>query len=394
MLMAEPFALGDPPAWEPTPPLTVARCLAAFEHDHAYTVGVEEELMLVDPRTLDLAPAIDEVLALVGTDGRYFRELRSAQIETVTPVCATAADACRELGHARGDLVRRLDHRYRLLASGTHPTSTRHGEITEAERYRQIADEYAWAATRSLVCGLHVHVAVAGADRALAVHNALRSYLPELAALSANSAYIEGTDTGMASVRPKLNEVYPRSGVPPAFRSWEELVRFVDWGRTGGLFPDPSHFWWDLRLHPVHGTIEMRVADAQTLVDDSTAFVAVVQALVAMLADRYDAGDPLPEHETYRITENAWRAHRYGVHGWIVDLDTGRRVPTRERLAEILDTVEPYAERFDGVEGVRSARTLLAGNGADRQRYVAEREGLGGLTRWLVRETERSALDT
>jgi len=385
--------LGQPPDWTSGPPLTLERCLASFEHQHGFTIGVEEELMLVEPESLDLAPVIHEVLPLLGSDPRYSTELRAAQIEIITPVCATAADACRELGHARKHLVETLDGSWRILASGTHPFSMRHGEITEAERYRQLADEYVWAAKRSLVCGLHIHVAVCGAERSLAVYNALRSYLPELAALSANSAFADGVDTGMASIRPKFNEVYPRSGIPPAFRTWEELVAFVDWGRRGGLFPDSSHFWWEMRPHPVHGTIEIRVADTQTRVEDATAIAAVVQALVAMLAERFDEEGALPVHETYWITENAWRAHRYGVRGWIVDLQTGDRVPTRTRLARLLDELEPYAERFDGDAQLRDARALLAGNGADRERYVYRREGLEGLTRWLVEETERSALD-
>ena len=202
--------------------------------------------------------------------------------------------------------------------------------ITQAERYLQIADEYVWAASRSLVCGLHIHIGVPGAERALAVYNALRSYVPELAALGANSPFSDGVDTGMASVRPKFNEIYPRSGIPPAFASWTDLVRFVDWGRSGGLFPDQSHFWWELRLHLVHGTIEIRAVDTQTSVEDAAAIVAFIQALVAELAERFDDGRLGPAHETHWIAENAWRAHRYGVRGWLVDLDTGGRVMTRD----------------------------------------------------------------
>lgn len=392
-MTADPYALESSPTWEETPAISVDRCRAAFEHTTGFTIGVEEELMLVDPESYDLLPVIDEALAAVEGDCRFQRELRAAQLEIVTPVCSTAADACRELAHARRHLVGRLGGRIRLLAAGTHPFSRRHGEITEADRYRQIADEYAWAVLRSLVCGLHIHVAVPGADRALAVYNALRSYLPEIAALSANSAYAEGEDTHMASVRPKFNEIYPRSGIPPVFPTWEELVEYVEWGRRGGLFPDASHLWWEMRPHPLHGTIEIRVADTQTRVDDATAVVALIQALVVKLAEEFDRRGALTIHPTHRITENAWRAHRHGVRGWIVDLDTGERVATRERIAGLIDELEPYAERFDGGQQLRDARALLAGTGADRQRYVHAREGLPGLTRWLVEETEASADD-
>jgi len=392
-MLRSDYGIDDPPVWEATPRLTLGRLTAAFEHSLPFTIGVEEELMLVDAASYDLAPVIDEVLPLLEGDARFAKELRAAQIELVTPVCVTAADACRELVAARRELIERLDGRYRLLGCGTHPFSARHGEITGAGRYQAIADEYSWAAARSLVCGLHVHVAVPGADRALAVYNALRSYLPELAALSANSAFVEGVDSGMASVRPKFNDIYPRSGIPPSFNAWEELVEFVEWGRSGGLFPDSSHFWWEMRPHPVHGTIEIRVADTQTRVEDSTAIVAVIQALVAMLTDRLDAGAPLPRHKTFRISENAWRAHRYGVRGWLVDLDDGRRIPTRDRIGQLLDELGPYPATFDADGQLGAARTLLAGNGSDRQRYVQAREGLVGLTRWLVEATEQSALD-
>src|SRR3954470_9827186 len=382
-----------PPAWEETEPLTLAKVVAAFEHTVSFTIGVEEELMLVEPERLDLAPVIDEVLPLVESDARFARELRAAQIEIITPVCLTASDACRELGHAREHLIERLAGRYRLLGCGTHPFSTRHGEITGADRYRQIADEYVWAAKRSLVCGLHVHMAVPGADRALAVFNGLRSYLPELAALAANSPYVDGVDSGMSSVRPSFNGVFPRSGVPPVLESWEEFVRYLNWGRRGGLFPDATHMWWELRPHPRFGTLEVRVADTQTRLEDATAFVAVVQALVTMLSERHDAREEVPVHPTHWIEENAWRAHRYGVRGWLVELESGRRVPTRDRLAALIDLLEPYAERFSAAEQLHGARALLVGNGCDRQRYVHEREGSVGLTRWLASETEQSAID-
>ena len=379
--------------WAASAPLTVERCLAAFEHATSFTIGAEEELMLVDTASLDLAHESGRVLEPLRGDRRFAPELRAAQLEIITPVCATAADVCRELKSSRRTLIEQLPDDVRLLVAGTHPFTTSWGAISDGDRYRRIADEYVWAATRTLVCGLHVHVAVGGADRALAVYNALRSYLPELAALSANSPYLEGIDTGMCSVRPKLNELYPRSGIPPAFATWERLVDFVAWGRSGGLFPDESHFWYELRPHPLHGTLEIRVADAQTRVDDSSAFVALVQALVAWLADRYDSGEPLPVHPTHRIRENAWRAHRYGVRGSIVDLDTGVPEPVRARLASMLDTLEPYAAEFHAEEHLRSARALLAGNGADRQRYVRTHDGFDGVTRWLVDETERAAFD-
>lgn len=385
---AETTSLTPAPGWTATPPLSQARTMGRFEHAAPFTIGVEEELMLVHPASLDLAPAAGEVLAGLGDDGRFSTELQPSQLETITSVCATPAAAGREMAHARRRLVAALGGRLRVLASGTHPFSTAWGEVTENERYRLIADEYTWAARRSLACGLHVHVALPGPEHALAVHDALRSHLPELAALGANSAFFQGADTGMCSVRPKLIEAFPRSGIPPAFRTWDELMRFTDWGRRGGLFPDPTHFWWDLRLHVGHGTLEVRVADTQTRLEDACALVALVQATVCWLAERFDAGETLPVHESHWIAENAWRAHRHGVRGWFVDLDTGRPEPARDRIARLLTALEPYAEHLSSLDELHAVRPLLAGNGSDRQRYVFRRQGMRGLMRWLVEASE------
>jgi len=176
--------------------------------------------------------------------------------------------------------------------------------------------------------------------------------------------------------------------VPPAFGSWDDYLDLLRWGRAGGLFPDPTHFWWDLRLHPRFGTLEVRVADAQTRWEDAAAVGAFVQCLVAWLAARFDGGEELPVHESVRIHENAWRALRHGVRGWLVDCDSGRRHPTRERLAELLDELDPVARRLGCEEQLFDARTLLVGNGAERQRYVEAREGVFGLARWLAGQSE------
>lgn len=350
--------------------------------------------MLVDPRSLALAPVNDKVIALFGDDAPYRKELRATQLELVTPVCSTAAEACAALASGRERLVATLAGTVRLLGAGTHPTSTEWGSVSADERYQMLADEYEWATRRSVMCGLHVHVAVGGADRTLAVHDTLRSYLPEIGALATNSPFAEGRDTGLCSIRAKLNEAFPRSGVPPAFGTWDAYVGLLDWGRTGGLFPDQSHLWWDLRLHPSYGTVEIRVADAQTRVRDNAAIAGVVQALVAWLALRYDAGEELPVDDYFRIRENAWRALRHGVNGWLVNLETGERQSTRDRIGALLDRLEPVARELGTDEQIHEARALLAGNGAERQRYVAEHEGLDGLLRWLVGETEgRSVVD-
>jgi carboxylate-amine ligase len=387
---AEPLPLADPEPWPASGPQPADAGASAFEQAGRFTVGLEEELLLLDPQTLLPAPSVESALEAVDDDRRFLRELKQSQLEISTPPAQSVAEAGRELGDARGRLVERLAGAFRLVAVGTHPLSTELGGISAGRRYRALLDEYQWVARASGACGLHVHVAVGGAARSLAVFNAVRSYVPELAAIAGNSPFVGGEDTGLASVR-QLGETFPRTGMPPPFASWEALAAYLRWGRRGGLFPDGTHFWWDLRPHLRHGTLELRVPDAQTRISDVTAIAALFACLAAELAAHFDAGERLATDPTYRIAENSWRALRYGVGGWMVDLATGEPVPARERLASIIDRLEPVAEELRCTDELHHARTLLAGTGADRQRYVAEHEGLDGLLRHLVAETEAPA---
>jgi glutamate---cysteine ligase / carboxylate-amine ligase len=234
------------------------------------------------------------------------------------------------------------------------------------------------------VCALQVHVAVPGAGRALAVYNAARSYLPALAALAANAPFYEGHDTGLASIRAKIGELLPRQGVPPSFESWEEYAAALGWGARTGAFPGASSWWYELRLHPRFGTLELRVPDAQIKVADAAAIVAVAQALMVWLAERHDGGDLRPPIEAWRIEQNRWWACRDGVDGNLADLDTGEMRPTRERLRELLDMLEPVAGRLGASEGLTRARELVECNGAIAQRRQAARAGISSLPGWLA----------
>jgi glutamate---cysteine ligase / carboxylate-amine ligase len=381
------------PDWHAMQPTPAPDAATAFSHTSNLTVGLEEETMLLDAATLDVAPAAEDVLRALGGDGRFTRELRDGQLEIVTPVAGNAHAAGLHLAQARLDLQSALDGRIRVAVAGTHPFSMEWGNVANEARYEMIAEEFAWAALGNVPCGIHVHVGIGGPERALAVFNAARSYLPEIAALAANSPFADGVDTGLASARRPLNESFHRSGVPPAFESWAEFDELVAWGRTGGLFPDATHFWWDLRPHPRFGTLELRICDAQTRVEDEVALAAVFQSLVAWLAERHDLGETLPVDATVRIRENAWRAVRYGVRGWMADLQTGEPQPTRDRISALLDRIERAAERLGNGPGLLSARALVADNGADLQRYVGERHGLVALTRWLADQTTESAAD-
>jgi carboxylate-amine ligase len=369
-------------------PALERRLRALFDRVAPFTVGAEEELLLVDPESFQPLPAAEYALAVAGGDRRLTGELRRSQIEARSPVCVSVADVARELASVRRLVSEGLEGVARILGAGTHPLALDPGPVSAGKRYRRLAAEHPWAARHVLTCGLHVHVAVSGAERALAVHNALRSYLPELLALSANAPFHRGEDSGVATVRPKLNQAWPRAGVPPAFGSWRQLAEFLVWARDGGAFPDASHQWWDLRLSATQGTIEVRVADTQTRAADAATVIAFVQSLVCDLAARYDAGERLPVHRDERIVENAWLAAKKGLGGHLVDLDRGARVWTADRIHELAERLLPTATSLGcDRELLGVGRLVLDGGGAGRQRRTVRERGLDALVAELADET-------
>jgi carboxylate-amine ligase len=353
-------------------PLTAAQLHVAFDSPAPLTVGFEEELMLLDHDTLDLLPRALDVLARTGGDPRFKPELPAAQLEIVTPPSARVPDAIAALAAGRRDLAAAAAPVGRLAAAGVHPFAAAEGELNRGERYDLTAAEYGRIARRQLVCAFQVHVAVGGAGRTLAVYNALRAYLPELAALAANAPFYEGADTGLASVRPKLSELLPRQGVPPAFESWDAFAEALRWGAAAGPLPEPRRWWWELRPHPTHGTLEVRVPDSQARIGDAEAIAATVLALTAWLATRHDADDLGPPVATWRIEENRWSACRDGVEGTLADLETGERAPTRDRLLALLDVISEAGAGLGCGPGLALARRLAERNGAMRQREAGD----------------------
>jgi glutamate---cysteine ligase / carboxylate-amine ligase len=388
-----PGLVGLPGSATPAPAATGVEALTAdyvvgFSRGGGATIGLEEELILVDPATLWPVDAIEPVLEAIA-DRRFEAEFRAAQLELVMPVSLNVGAVVAELGRARAHAVAALGGRVRLLAAGTHPAAAGEVFVTDRPRYRKIASDYRWGTRRGLPSGLHVHVGVGDPDEALAVYNAARSALPEIAALAANSPFFEGLDASVASSRLKLVEDLPRNGIPPALGSWRELAEYVSWAATGGIFPDLGYLWWDLRPRPDLGTIEFRVADAQTSVEETAAIAAVCQSLVACLGTRFRAGDFLPVHPAHVLAENRWRAIRDGVEGELVDADTGTAEPTRHRLGRLLVELEPYASELGCADELELAWGMLARNGAVRQREIAADRGVRGLLLWLAGRTER-----
>ena len=357
----------------PTPDITPEELSARFNAAGPLTVGLEEEVLLLDPETLDLAPRAAEVLDRLADPARFKPELPAAQLEIVTAPHERLDGALAELAAGRSALVEAAAGLARPAATGLHPFTNPEGELAPLPDYDHTRTEYGRVARLQLVSALQVHVAVGGAGRTLAVYNALRSYLPEILALSANAPYLAGDDTGMATARPKINELLPRQGVPPAIGSWEEFADALRWGAAAGNVHTPRTWWWELRPHPGWGTLEVRVPDAQTTLEDAAAVAGTVVALIAHLAERHDAGERLRAAPTWRIEENRWSAARHGIDGTLADLESGEPRPTRDRLFALLDEI-----------GAEDARPLVERGGAARQRSIAAERGLRGLAGWLA----------
>jgi carboxylate-amine ligase len=359
---------------------------AAFDRPAPLTVGIEEELVLLDPESLDLAPRAAEALARMGGDERFKLELPASQLEITLPPVASVAEAAARLREARAELERALAGLARPAAAAVHPFAGPEGETNTGERYDLAVRQYGLVARRQLVCALQVHVAVGGADRTLAVYNALRAHLPELAALAASAPWHEGRDTGLASVRPLISGQLPRQGIPPPIASWDDFAQDLRWGARTGWIPGQRSWWWELRPHPAFGTLEVRVPDPQATVADAAAVAAVVHALVARLAADHDAGRSFETAPSWRIGENRWSACRWGVEGELADLRTGALEPTRERLHALLDGLAPHAAELDCAAGLAHARELVERNGALRHREIGRERGARGLAGWLADE--------
>jgi carboxylate-amine ligase len=363
-------------------PLTGKSLAAKFARADRPTFGLEEEIMVLDPGTLDLLPHGRELIE--GLDGRFKAELPASHVEIATSPHASFAGLARELADCRRRLAAHVGDRARLAAAGVHPFSARWGELRSSERYDRMQARYGDVLRQQLVCGLHLHVALGGPDRSLAVYNALRAYLPELAALACNASVYDGRDTTLASIRPLISGMLPRMGVPPALESWDDYASHLNWGLGKGLMASPGEWWWELRLHGGLGTLEIRVPDAQTSCDEAAAVGAVAAGLAVWLADRYDAGDLPPVVPSLKINENRSAALHAGLNATLVDLETGVCRPAGERLESLLDSIAPAVVRLGGGSFLSRAGQMLMESGAERQRRIFRRAGAAALTEWMA----------
>jgi len=347
----------------------------AFGKSDPYTLGVEEEYMLLDGETFDLVQHVDTVLAATSgheLESRINPELMQSVLEIATPVCHSAADVESELRKLRGyvcDLAR--ERGMRVGSAGTHPFSLfERQRITARDRYRNLVDQMQYVARRELIFGMHVHVAVDDPEKAIQVVNGLLVHVPMLLALSANSPFWRGEPTGLASSRQMVFAAFPRSGPPPRFASYAEYAEVVGQLEKTGCIADYTHIWWDIRLHPRLGTVEIRICDAVTRVEEAVALTAYCQALVKHFCERHERGEDIPSYHRILTTENKWLAARYGLEAPVMDLATGRRnrVSVAQLVRRTLKELEPHARELGSDRELAGVREILSrGNGSDRQ---------------------------
>jgi glutamate---cysteine ligase / carboxylate-amine ligase len=380
------------PAWSPALRASSKR-QQLFAPTREYTLGVEEELMLLDPETLALAPAIEPIIAAEKEHGPTKRELMQCQAEVSTRPCRSVDELLEELVALRATLRRHAAGEGALVAgAGTHPFS--HAEeqpITAAHRYREMVAALRYPARRTLCYAMHVHVAVGGADKALQIIEALLAELPLLLALSTSSPFWDGEETGLASTRLIVLQTMPRTGLPPVFESWREFESTLDALRRAGAIADATYLWWDVRPQPRFGTVEVRIMDVQPRVEDSAALAGLVQALVRHLGKRYDRGEGFAKANRLVVGENRWLAARHGLRARLV---TGaeQAVGARTLIAGLLDRIADDAAALGCEWALERVESIAAeGTSADRQlRLVRHGHSLADVLRGLIDETTRA----
>jgi glutamate---cysteine ligase / carboxylate-amine ligase len=326
---------------------------------------------------------------------RINAELMQSVIEITTPVCRTVADVNQALLELRGYVTEVARSKgLRVGSAGTHPFSLfERQRITAKDRYRALIDQMQYIARRELIFGMHVHVAVDDPEKAIKVVNGLLPQLGPLLALSASSPFWRGEPTGLASSRQMVFSAFPRSGPPPRFRDYADYAEVVGQLERSGCIPDYTSIWWDIRLHPRLGTVEIRICDAVTRVEDAVSIAAYCQALVKKLSEQYDAGEEIPSYHRILTSENKWLAARYGLEAPVMDLASGRRnrIPVARLVRRTLDEIAPHARELGSDRELEGIREILSrGSSADRQLriYNANRD-IVEVAREIADATER-----
>lgn len=342
-----------PKITDPVEALAAAR--ASFEAGDDFTVGVEEEFAILDRERLNMTAGFERFDAAAKTGplaGMVAGELIRSEVEVRTGRCESFPEAAETMAHRRLDLMDVADRLgYRLSATGTHPFARwQDQDVIDTPHYHLVESTLRYVAWRNNTFGIHVHTGIRGADRAIAVNNALRSVLPELLAASCSSPWLEGRHTHLQSTRTQIfTRFFPRCGVPDAFDGWGEYDRFVRFLIATRSIREHTEIWWSVRPHQAFPTVETRICDGQPDFARSVALCGLMVALSADFARRYDAGEPMPEHPARDLEENLWRAIRWGMSGELIDLAARRSIPAAERLEQLLEQVSQTAREL-GIE--------------------------------------------
>jgi carboxylate-amine ligase len=368
--------MGEAQRLSPDEQLRLAR--EQFEQADDFTLAVEEEFAILDPQTLSLVNRFDEFFAAAqGTEleGMLVGELIASEVEVRTGRCETFAEAAARIGERRSQLLALADSLGAVLAAtGTHPWAPwQEQRIIDTPHYRRNDEVLRYVVWRNNTFGLHVHVGIRGADRAVRVASALRGYLPELLAFSASSPFVEGVYTHLHSARTQIfTRMFPRCGVPDPFDGWDDYERYVRFLYETGSITEHTQLWWSIRPHLAFPTVEIRICDGQPQLGEAQVLTALLYAMTVRIARALDEGEPLPSYPHRLIEENLWRAIRHGLSGELIDLSAfpaPRVRPARDALAELVEWTLPVADEL----GVSSYLTVPAANAAQRQ--IARFEG-------------------
>jgi glutamate---cysteine ligase / carboxylate-amine ligase len=340
----------------------------------AYTIGIEEELMIVDASSYELVNAIESMLE-PAPKGEIKPELMESVLEVSTDPCANTTEAALQLRALRSQVARTAASQGMAIgAAGTHPFAMWEDQrIVARPRYRDLISALKFVARQELIFGTHVHVGVDDPDKAIHVANGMRVHLPVLLALSANSPFWRADTTGLASTRVPIFRAFPRTGIPPTYKDFADYSERIEFMVRSGVIADYTYLWPDVRPHPNLGTVEIRVMDSQTDVAHTLGLAALVQGLVRELSEHFEAGSELSNYPFEMLDENKWLAARHGLEGSLVDLPSSDKVSTRELARRLLHRVREHCQdlgseaELDGIDDI-----LKRGTGSARQIVVYE----------------------
>jgi carboxylate-amine ligase len=367
---------------------------------HRFTIGVEEEFQIIDPETLDLRSHVVQLIssaAARGVGDLVKQEMHQSIVETGTKICDNVSELRLEMHRTRSELVMAAESTgLRVAAAGTHPFSSWIDQvISPGERYQNIVEEMGQLARSLLIFGMHIHVAMPDKQTTIDMMNMVGYFLPHLLALSTSSPFWMGRNTGLKSFRTTVFRRFPRTGIPEVFESWSEYENFINLLVKLNCIDTGKKIWWDVRPHPTYGTLEFRMFDTATRVEEAVAIAALTQAIVVKLHRLYTHNQSWRIYRRALIEENKWRAARYGIEGKLIDFGREAEVPMRELMLELMELIDDVVDELGSRSAVEYIHTILnEGTSAERQLRVYQQTGdLKDVVRHLVMETRASVLD-